>query len=167
MNALYCILYLLITGILIFIIGRLYPRKWISENQFPFNCFKVEKKGKIYERIGIKSWKTKYPDASVIFHRLFPKIYPKKRLNGANGSKICILIKESCVAEVTHFISILSGVFCVKIWQGFGGFAMFFLWMLINIPAIVIQRYNRPRFKKISGTSAEKSPIKANVFKNI
>ena len=66
MKFLYCILYLIISGVIIFLIGRIYPRKWINENKFPFKSFKFEKEGKFYNKLRINKWKTKLPDASVI-----------------------------------------------------------------------------------------------------
>ena len=73
-----CILYLLVICIMVFFIGRLFPRRWINENKFPFKSYHWEKNGKIYDKLAIKKWKTKLPDASIVLHRIIPKLYPKK-----------------------------------------------------------------------------------------
>ncbi len=148
MEFLYCILYLAILSITIFLIGRFFPRKWIYENCFPFRCFTFEKGGKIYEKIGVKKWKTLYPDGSMIFHKILPNLYPKKRLDGSKLEKIPILIKESCIAEGTHVIAGLLGFFCIAIWKKVGGIIVSIVYFIINIPPIIIQRYNRPRLQK-------------------
>lgn len=148
-----CVIYLAVTSISIFLCGRFYPRKWIFEDSFPYRSFSFEKEGAVYEKIKIRKWKTKWPDASMVFYRLFPKHYPKKRLENGNVEKIPVLIKESCIAETTHVIASILGFGCIYVWRGVGGVIMSFLYLLPNIPPILIQRYNRPRFKKLMDSS--------------
>lgn len=149
MEFLHCIIYLASMGILVFLIGRYFPRKWILENKFPFCDFKFEDNGLFYERIfKIKKWKTKWPDASMILHKFFPKHYPKKRIERCDKQKIPVLIKESCIAESTHVIAGLLGFLCIKIWKKSGGIVLSITWALFNLPPILIQRYNRPRLKR-------------------
>ena len=84
------------------------------------------------------------PDASLIIGKFLPNFLPKKRIEGAKKEKISVLIKESCVAESTHFFSALAGLFCIKIWE-FWGVIVSIIWALWNMLFILIQRYNRPR----------------------
>lgn len=146
MNLLNCVLFLVASGLVIFFVGRIFPRKWIRENRFPFKSFNFEKNGKIYEKLKIKRWKTKLPDASLVIGRIFPKFLPKKRINIAKDKqeKIAVLIKESCVAESTHLFSAFAGLFCVKIWK-YWGTIVSFAWLVWNMLFVIIQRYNRPR----------------------
>ena len=146
MEFLYCIIYLAIMSLTVFIIGRIYPRKWIKENKFPFKSFRFEKNGKIYEKIKIKKWKTKLPDASLLLH----KFMPKKRLETKSMDKVKILIKETCVAETTHSVAGILGFVCVLIWKKYGGWILSIVFFLINIPFVLIQRYNRPRLLALS-----------------
>jgi len=127
------------------VVGRVYPRRWIKENSFPFKPLKIERNGKIYDKLKIKKWKLKLPDASLFFHKIFKKI-PTKRLEGNKKEKIAVLIKESCVAEMTHFVALVLGFFCIKIWKNMGGWIVSIVFMILNLPFILIQRYNRPRF---------------------
>ena len=144
MNLLNCLLFLIVSGIAVFFIGRIFPRKWIFENKFPFESFRWEHGGKIYDKIKIKKWKTKLPDASLIIGRFFPKFLPKKRIEGETKEKISILIKESCIAESTHFLSAIIGLYCAKLWR-FWGAIVSAIWAIWNTLFIFIQRYNRPR----------------------
>lgn len=164
MGFVYSLIYLATISIIVFLIGRFFPRKWIFENSFPFRSFAFEKDGKLYEKIGIRQWKTRWPDASMILHGLFPKHYPKKRLESNNVEKIPVLIKESCVAETTHAITSVLGFVCIAIWRGVGGIIISIVYFLANIPPIIIQRYNRPRLKK-SLRLAEKRQNKEQVIK--
>lgn len=141
--------YLLCMGILVFLIGRFFPRRLIFENKFPFKNFSFEKEGAIYEKLKVRKWKTKWPDGSKIFHGIFGKLYPEKRIEEKSVSKIKTLIKETCVAESTHFAVIILGLFCPYAWQDIPAFILWLIWALWNIPPIIIQRYNRPRLKKV------------------
>ena len=71
---------------------------------------------------------------------------PTKRLD--NEKKIPILISETCIAEVTHVVAAILGFRCVFIWHGIGGWVVSILFLVINIPFIIMQRYNRPRLKR-------------------
>lgn len=146
MQILNCAAYLILSGLLVFFLGRIFPRKWIKANKFPFKSYKWEREGKIYDKLKIKRWKTRLPDASVIVGRFFPKFLPKKRIDEKvnNNEKIATLIKESCVAEGTHFLSAVLGLYCAKLCKRWGT-AIAIFWGLWNLPFILIQRYNRPR----------------------
>jgi len=153
MRFIYCILYLILSGLTIFFLGRAIPRKWIKEDKFPFRLFKFEKNGLIYEKLRIKVWKTKLPDASVIISKIVPNFMPTKRIEKNNKEKVKILIKETCVAESNHFLSAISGLLCIKIWKGIGGWIISLIYFIWNIPFILIQRYNRPRLISVYNKS--------------
>lgn len=143
MRFLKTIRYILCVSIAVFILGRVFPRKWIFEDRFPFKSFEFEKGGRIYNKIGIMKWKTKLPDASVAITKILPKFMPRKRLDQSN--QIPILIKETCIAEATHALVAILGFGCVFIWNGIGGWIVSIAFLLLNIPFIIIQRFNRPR----------------------
>ena len=143
MQFLYSFLYILSVGFLVFILGRLYPRKWLRVDCFPFKSFKFEKNGTIYNKLKIMKWKTKLPDASLIITKILPRFMPKKRLD--DEKKIPTLINETCIAEATHVVAAILGFGCVFVWDGIGGWIMSILFLLFNIPFIIMQRFNRPR----------------------
>ena len=143
MQFLYSFLYILCVGILVFLLGRLYPRKWLRVDCFPFKSFKFEKNGTIYNKLKIMKWKTKLPDASLIITKVFPRFMPRKRLD--DEEKIPTLINETCIAETTHVVAAILGFGCVFVWDGIGGWIMSILFLLFNIPFIIMQRFNRPR----------------------
>lgn len=149
MKLLDCILYLIVSGLVIFFVGRIYPRAWIDENRFPFAAFKFERDGRIYEKLKIKKWKTRLPDASVIINKIAPGFMVKKRLDETSQDKFKALVKESCVAEATHVLAAIFGLLCMRLWKGTGGRIVSTAYFLFNIPFILIQRYNRPRLKRL------------------
>ena len=109
----------------------------------PWQCF--EKNGKIYDRIGIKKWKEKLPDMS----RVMRDMLPKKISYGATGESVGALIKETCVAECIHCgLSVLSfGIYFI--WKNYIGILLVAVFIVLNTPFILIQRYNRPHLIKL------------------
>jgi len=107
---------------------------------------KWEKDGKIYAKIfRLKKWKKRLPDGAA----LFKKGFQKKHLKGSDDVYIDDFIKETCRAELAHWIMLLlSPVFFIwNIW--WVGIVMIVYAILVNLPCITIQRYNRIRLKRV------------------
>ena len=145
MGFLKCILYLAVTGITTFFVGRLFPKKWIRSDAFPYRSFSFEKDGRIYDKINIHEWQDKIPDMS----KLVPNLMPTKRLDGNLLEKLPVMIRETCVAELTHFLLGTTALYCFCIWKGIGGIIIVLLYEIGNIPYILVQRYNRPRLIRL------------------
>jgi len=124
-----------------FFLGQLLPRRSFDYRAFPYAPFKWEKNGMFYTRLKIQFWKDKVPDASQYIKGMF-----RKKL-GVFRSKDYLeeLILETCVAEFVHFLLILASPVFTMIMEGMVGYVGMGLYILGNIPFIVIQRYNRPR----------------------
>ena len=136
-----CLVYIASVGIVAFVAGRLIPRDILDENNFPFRPFEFEVGGRIYERIGIKSWMNRLPDMS----RIFPRLMPTKKLDAKLIEKLPVMIKETCIAELVHVLLIPSGFVCLFIWRGTGGAIVTAVYEIFNFLFILIQRYTRPR----------------------
>ncbi len=109
---------------------------------------KWEKNGRVYVRIfGLKRWKRKLPDGAV----LFKKGFQKKHLKDIDDVYIDSFIRETCRAELAHWVMFLIGpiFFVWNIW--WVGIVMVIYALLTNLPCIVIQRYNRIRLKRVYG----------------
>lgn len=105
-----------------------------------------EKGGKIYMRIfRLKKWRKRLPDGAA----LFKKGFQKKHLKNLDAIYINDFIKETCRAELAHWIMILfSPMFFIwNIW--WVGIVMIIYAMSANLPCIIIQRYNRIRLKRV------------------
>jgi len=132
-------------GILINPVMKHVPRSF-DPAAFPFKPFAFERHGKIYEKLDIKKWKDALPDMS----RYLKWLTPKNLKAGASSSHIGTLIQESCIAELSHSILVLLSHTILVWWKN--GWAWIFLAvynLLFNLPYIMIQRYNRPRFIKM------------------
>ena len=53
--------YLLVLAALAHPLGQALPRRWFDGSRFPYRCYKWEKQGKLYTRIGIERWKKLVP----------------------------------------------------------------------------------------------------------
>lgn len=137
-----CLIYLALIGIISFLAGRGLSEVRFSFEEFPFRPFLIENGGKIYQRIRVHRWKEGFPDMS----RMFPSFMPSKRLPKAvTADQIERMIQETCIAELVHGLLGVFGFGCIFIWKSIGGWILSALYLLGNLPYIVIQRYNRPK----------------------
>lgn len=141
-----CIGYLITIGILSHFYGEALSRDRFNGDAFPFHCAAWERGGAVYENLAIRSWKDHLPDMS----RIMPDMLPKRICGGTTAEGVGRLIQESCVAELIHVLLIFASFGCMAIWPGKGGVLVTLLWMLGNVPYILIQRYNRPRLKRLA-----------------
>lgn len=153
MNLLYCAIYFAVTGILSFIIGRIFPKNVFKYDKFPFKSFGFENGGKIYTKIGINKWQNKVPDMSKIFKHFMPA---KNLSGGVDSQRLHTMILETCEAEVTHLLLCVTGLYCLWLWPGAGGVVVYAIYALFgNVPFILIQRYNRPRLVRLYSRSVK------------
>ncbi len=147
MALLRCFIYLVALGVASQIIGTALPRRWFDGTGFLFACRSFEKNGKIYEKLGIKYWKDKLPDMSKLMKK---SMTPKQIKEPATVERVTALLKETCVAELVHLWLIVLAFPCIFLWKGVGGWTVWALYILGNIPFVLIQRYNRPRFSAVA-----------------
>lgn len=107
---------------------RLRPRVWEAE-------------GEIYQRVfRIRSWKDYVPSVGP---------FDKKDLKGGQSGYISVFILETVRAEFAH-LSCLAIAYAVSvICRHEISWIVPAFFTVINLPCIMIQRYNRPRFEKV------------------
>lgn len=141
-----CVVYLIVLGLLFFLIGRLMSKVPLPVNCKLFQSMTFENEGRIYNKLNVKEWKGRVPDMSLIL----PRVMPPKRVSINDGvPALELLLKETCIAEITHELLCFFGFACTLIWRGLGGFCVSVVYMLGNLPYIIIQRYNRPKLRKL------------------
>jgi len=141
-----CVVYVCIIGVIGFFMGRIIPKKWFTWNSFPWRPLSFEKDGKLFEKLKVKQWQNKVPDMSKIFRKLMPA---KSMKSVRNAEQLKIMLRETCVAEFIHWWMCLSCLHCLRIFEGVGGVIVCILYLLGNLPFIIIQRYNRPRLNRL------------------
>ena len=145
MEFLHCLIYLAVVGAAAFVVGRLLPCGWPDPDRGWWCSFPAEQEGRIYEKLHIRRWHKKLPDMS----RILPRFIPAKKLEGRDLQRLPEMIRETCVAELIHLLLCLAGLHCLRIWRGVGGVVVAALNICGNLPFVIIQRYNRPRLKRL------------------
>ncbi len=127
------------------------PDVWLERDHAMFRERRWEDGGRIYQRLlGIRRWKRLLPDGSSLFRGGFPK----KRLGERTQAYYRAFIRESRRAELAHWVAIPPASLFF-LWNPVGvGFVMIGYAVLVNLPCILAQRYNRPRFDRLAGRGA-------------
>ena len=118
------------------------PNRYFNPARFPFASFGVEQEGEIYRKwLKVNKWKKYLPDGGALRGVEFRK----KNLEHVTHDNLQRFLTESCRAEMTHVLAI------IPVWV-FGFFAppeviwiMLVYALAVNLPCIIVQRYNRPR----------------------
>jgi len=153
MEFIQCVVYVLLLGAASHFVGQALPRHWFDPDSFTFRMRFWEKSGTFYQKIHIRQWKDKLPDAS----KYCPDMYRKEIASAPSEIHIRRLIEESCVAEFIHKLLILLSLFVVRIWRGKHGWFCWMLCVLGNLPFVFIQRFNRPRLQALLSRMQEKT----------
>lgn len=153
-----CIVYLMALGVVGFFAGRVLPESWLEPNKGIFKCRSHEQGGKLYERLGIKKWQKKVPDMS----RILPFMMPPKNLLGDYQSRLPVMIRETCTAELIHVLLCIAALPVLKLLPGAGGIIVYLIYVVVfNLPYILIQRYNRPRLVRLYEKQKQKERVMA------
>jgi len=149
MGFLYCCLFLMTNAVVGFVLGRVVPKRWFNPARGIFQCFPFEKEGKIYEKLGIRFWQNRVPDMS----KWFPDLMPPKALKQNAAQQLPVMLQETCVAEAVHLWVGILGFYCLHFLPTFGGVVITLVhFAFLNLPFILIQRYNRPRLLRLYRT---------------
>ena len=138
--------YFILSGALAHIVGEALPRRWFVPDRFPYACAAWEREGRVYEKLGIQHWKTLVPDMSRLFHRMTPKRFVQR----PDAQSLLLLLQETCVAELVHWLLILFSPLIFLCVDGELGILIFLVYVFWgNLPFILIQRYNRPKLLRL------------------
>lgn len=140
MAFLYSVLYVAAIGILSHVIGEAIPRRWFCHDRFPYRPWKWEREGKIYDALHVRAWKDRMPDKSKVMKRMVPKRVGK----APRAADVWRLVQETCVAEIVHFALCLCAPVIWLFWRNWIGVVLALVFIICNIPFMIIQRYNRP-----------------------
>jgi glycosyl-4,4'-diaponeurosporenoate acyltransferase len=139
------LVFILISIALTFICEKI-PDRICDYKKWMFRERSWEKGGRVYERLfRVKLWKSKVPDISDFMKWRFSK----KHLAKLNDKYLYTFLVESCRSEFTHWMIIFSTTL-FGFWTDIPTVTITFLVAcFLNLPYIIIQRYNRPRLRKL------------------
>ena len=125
----------------------LFVRYCLPKKAFnPFlKLYKVAKgERKFYEKIGVRKWKDRIPEAG----QLFANFGKSEILDTSNNEYIYKFMSETIYAELMHWLSALISVFIIFIDLSIALYVALPLIVgnvILNILPVIVQRYNRPK----------------------
>ena len=122
------------------------PLSFFDPKKPLYQTYKWEKGGEIYQKIfHVRAWKKIIPSGAALYRGAFRL----KKLPNFNLEYLRLWLKESCRAEFCHWVMILPG-FLFFLWNSVTvGWWMVAYAVANNLVPIVMQRYNRPRVRKM------------------
>lgn len=122
------------------------PDRFFAEDNAVFRARRFEKEGLFYRKyLIVHKWKKLLPDGGAVIRNG----YSKRHLNCFSVECLERYLIESRRGEMTHWLAILP------FWI-FGLFAPFYIVpimllysLVVNMPCIIAQRYNRPRISEL------------------
>jgi len=136
----------IIISVCVTLTSMLFPHRLLNPKNKFFRAKTWEAGGEIYQRLfKVRYWKAALPELSDFFKKLFSK----KKMKTFDSEYLQSYIIESCRAELTHFCIIgISLLF--PLWAGLSvSLIIIYISLALNLPFIVIQRYNRPRIQHL------------------
>ncbi len=126
--------------------GTVVPMQLLDGKHFLFRERNWERNGGIYRKIfRVHKWKHLLPDAGSWFKNGFAK----RKMKSLKTGYMEEFVRETCRAELIHWLGILPATFFFlwNVW--WVGLIMVGYALLVNMPCILTQRYNRIRFSRI------------------
>lgn len=104
-----------------------------------------ERDGRIWDRIRVRSWKDRLPEAGALFGGVSKRSLPARNRDGLG-----LMAAETRRAELCHWAVMAAGA-AMPLWSPGWVTAVMLLYALVaNAPFIVIQRYNRARIRRVT-----------------
>lgn len=120
--------------------------KWLEKRVYFFRSRTWKKNGKFWqEYFRIRSWKKLLPDGSLFI----PSSYDQTHLQGTAEENLEKFILETVRAELTHWLMIPPAFFFFLWNPPWAGYMMLIYALILNLPLIITQRYNRPRLQRL------------------
>lgn len=118
------------------------PKKVFNPFLKIYNVGKKERK--FYERIGIRKWKDRIPEAG----QLFANFSKTEIADMTNNEYVKKFMSETIYAEIMHWLSMLFSFLIIFIDLRLAltvGLPLVIGNMILNLMPVLVQRYNRPK----------------------
>ena len=123
------------------------PNRYFSPNSFFFRSHSWEKEGLIYQQVFlVKRWKHLLPDGGGVSKK---RGFKKKNLQSFDEENLERFLIESARGEMTHWLPIFFFWIFWFFTPPIVPWIMLIYALLINMPCIIAQRYNRPRVQRL------------------
>ena len=139
------VIFFIFSALISFLAGRM-PESTYFYKRWLYKERSWEEGGRLYDRLfGVRRWKAKLPEMSDFLKFTFSK----KHLKSTDDNYLARFVMESCRSEWTHWTIIFSSLLFL-LWNEFiPAFKIILMAITLNLPYIIIQRYNRPRIVRL------------------
>lgn len=125
---------------------RKVPDEHYEKEKQWYKPFSWEDDGRIWQRLfNVKGWKDILPEASSFVEAA----YSKKSLKNTEPETIKKFIIETKRGEDVHWVTMLPAPLFFLFNPPWAGWLIIAYAILANVPFIIIQRYNRPRLRRL------------------
>ena len=123
------------------------PDRYYSPNSFFYKSHSFERDGLIYDQVfRVKRWKHLLPDGGAVWKK---RGFKKKRLDNFSRENLYRFLIESARGELTHWLAIFPFWVFWFFTPPIVPWIMLAYALLVNMPCIIAQRYNRPRVQRL------------------
>ncbi len=123
------------------------PDRFFSPDSFLYRAHGFEKNGRIYDRIfHVSRWKHLLPDGGTVWKK---REFKKKKLESFSEENLTQFLIESTRGEAIHWLAIFPFWLFWFFTPPMVPWIMLAYALLINMPCIIAQRYNRPRVQRL------------------
>lgn len=119
------------------------PEAFVNAFAGIYRVRRWETQAKVYERLGVKKWKDRLPEARKWFRR------GKTAAHLRNPSQWDRFEKQTNRSELSHWVQMLAAPFFFLFNPPWAGWIMVVYAILFNLPFIIVQRYNRVRMMRV------------------
>ena len=122
------------------------PQRILSVDRWLFKGRKWEQNGVVYKKIfKVHKWKKYLPDGA----KYFKGDFEKKQMKSFDPEYIEKFLSESCRAELVHWLGMIPFIIFPFLFSLKIGLILIVYSLIVNLPCIITQRYNRPRLQSI------------------
>lgn len=123
------------------------PDRFFSPNTVIFRTYRFEKEGRIYDSLfRVSRWKHLLPDGGMVWKT---RGFRKKHLGSFTTENLSRFLIESARGELTHWLAIAPFWVFWLFTPPAVPWIMLGYALLVNMPCIFAQRYNRPRIQRV------------------
>ncbi|SFJ69473.1 glycosyl-4,4'-diaponeurosporenoate acyltransferase [Halobacillus dabanensis] len=119
------------------------PRSFVANFRWLYRLKNWERNGRVYERLGVKVWKGRLPEARKWFRREKTVAQIRKM------EYLYIFEWQTNRSELSHWLQMLPAPLFFLFNPPWAGWVMVAYAILFNCPFIMVQRYNRARVEQV------------------
>lgn len=153
LNLILNLLTFFLLSVIVTILSLIVPDYVFTKKSWILKERKWEQKGEFYQKyFKVRLWKNHLPELGDFIRGIFPK----KKIMEFSDEYLRKYLFESRKSELTHWCIILSSLLFILWNEPHEALLMFIIAAVINLPYIIIQRYNRPRIAEAIGIIDER-----------